>query len=128
MRAPRRHRPLRRALCAPPVGVDLSRLAATARYVGSSEHKTLPSFAGPPRPRADASKCDPKLANPDELTGWLREAIITGNVGAPWEGDYPRYVWHRQGDVVYEGRLVNQEQGQYKGYPLKADELPEGLA
>jgi hypothetical protein len=128
MRAPRRHRPLRRTRCVPPEGADLQSLAATVRYVGSCEHKTYPSFAGPPKPRADASKCDPKLADADELTEWLRQAIVAGSVGAPWEGDYPRYVWHRQGDVMYEGRLVNQEQGHYKGYPLTADELPEGLS
>jgi len=127
MRTPGRRRPLRRTVCALPDGVDLPSLAATVRYVGSGEHKSFPSFAGRPQLRADASKCDPKLANPEELTGWLRQAIVAGTVGAPWEGAYPRYVWHRQGDVVYEGRLVNQEQGHYKGYPLKADELPEGL-
>jgi hypothetical protein len=127
MRAPRRHRPLRRSIASPPSGVDLALLARNARYVGSSEHKAFPSFAGPPRLRADASKCDPNLADPDELTAWLREAIVAGNVGAPWEGNYPRYVWHRQSDVVYEGRLVNQELGQYKGYPLESDQYPEGL-
>ncbi len=50
-----------------------------------------------------------------------------GNIGAPWEGRYPRYVWYRHGDVVYEGRLVNQELGQYKGYPIQPSEWPEGL-
>jgi hypothetical protein len=127
MRAPHRRRPLRRAVCVPPPGADLPKLAAASRYVGSVEHKTYPSFAGRPQPRADASKCDPALASADQLTDWLREAINAGNVGAPWEGDYPRYVWHRQGGVVYEGRLVNQEQGHYKGYPLNKDEMPEGL-
>jgi hypothetical protein len=29
---------------------------------------------------------------------------------------------------MYEGRLVNQEQGHYKGYPLTVDEVPEGLS
>jgi len=118
---------LRRALGSPPAGVDLLRLAGSARYVGSAEHKTFPSFAGPPKLRADASKCDPKLAGQDELTAWLRQAFVEGSVGAPWEGDYPRYVWYRDGDVVYEGRLVNQELGQYKGYPIRTDEWPEGL-
>jgi hypothetical protein len=109
--------------------VDLSRIATIARYVGSSEHKTTPSFAGPPRPRADASKCDPKLADPEELTAWLSKAIELGNIGAPFEGiGFPRYVWSRQGDVVYEARLVNQELGQYKGYPLKSEEWPGELS
>ncbi len=95
--------------------------------MGSPEHKTYPSFAGPPQPRADASKCDSKLADQTELTTWLREAMGAGNVGTPWEGDFPRYVWSRRGDVVYEGRLVNQELGQYKGYPLELDQWPEEL-
>jgi hypothetical protein len=29
--------------------------------------------------------------------------------------------------VIYEARLVNQELGQYKGYPLDPDEWPEKL-
>jgi hypothetical protein len=29
--------------------------------------------------------------------------------------------------VFYEARLVNQELGQYKGYPLDPDEWPEKL-
>jgi hypothetical protein len=92
------------------------------------EHKDRPSFAGQPRPRADASICDPALAkNPDELTRWLRVAIRNGYVGAPWEGRFPRYAWYRRRGVVFEARLVNQEAGQYKGYPLDADDVPEGL-
>lgn len=51
----------------------------------------------------------------------------SGAVGAPWEGDFPRYVWRREGDVVYEARLINREIGEYKGYPLQRDEWPEGL-
>lgn len=112
----------------PPQGADLAQLADRASYVGSSEHKSFPSFAGPYNPRADASKCDPALADPAELTQWLREAIRAGQVSELWEGDFPRYVWCRQGEVVYEGRLVNQELGQYKGYPLEASEEPEGIA
>jgi hypothetical protein len=107
--------------------VDLGNLSSDASYVGSPEHKTYPSFAGPPHARADASKCDPKLADQTELTAWLRQAMRAGNVGAPWEGRYPRYVWYRHGDVVYEGRLVNRELGQYKGYPLDTEEWPEEL-
>lgn len=111
-----------------PEGVSLDALAARASYVGSSEHKSFPSFAGPPRLRADASKCDPAFTDADEITGWLRTAIQAGRIGAPWEGDFPRYVWHRLNEVTYEARLVNQELGQYKGYPLQPSELPEGLS
>lgn len=109
----------------PPAGVGLAEIAARASYVGSSEHKSYPSFAGPPQRRSDATKCDPALSDPAQLTQWLRTAIVSGRVGAPWEGDFPRYVWHREGDVYYEGRLVNQELGHYKGYPLDRSEWPE---
>lgn len=118
MRAPKRRRPLRRTYAAPPSGVDLAELAGRVRYVGSSEHKTSPSFAGPPHPRADASKCDPKLTDAEVLTTWLRAAVAAGRIGAPWEGDFPRYAWGTIDGVHYEGRLVNRDQGSYKGYPL----------
>jgi hypothetical protein len=111
----------------PPAGVDLHELADRASYIGSSEHKNFPSFAGAPRLRADASKCDPKLADPEELTRWLREAITVGHVGTPWEGDFPRYAWCKREAAVYEARLVNSVQGHYKGYPLGPGEEPEGL-
>lgn len=58
-----------------------------------------------------ASKCDPTRGN-----------------GTPWEGDFPRYVWYKHGDTVFEGRLVNRETGEYKGYPLHGDEWPDGIA
>ncbi|MEV6985216.1 hypothetical protein AB0M95_28690 [Sphaerisporangium sp. NPDC051017] len=105
----------------------LEELALRVSYVGSGEHKSYPSFAGRPKLRADAGKCDPKFGDPAEITEWLRSTIACGNVGAPWEGEFPRYAWHRLDNVIYEARLVNQELGQYKGYPLDRDEWPEGL-
>ncbi|WP_283137085.1 hypothetical protein [Rhizohabitans arisaemae] len=127
MRAPKRRRPLLRSIVAPPEGVSLDEIAEKVAYVGSGEHKSYPSFAGHPRLRADASKCDPKFTDPEEITGWLRKTIANGNIGAPWEGGFPRYAWHRQDDVIYEARLVNRELGQYKGYPLERSEWPERL-
>lgn len=50
-----------------------------------------------------------------------------GRTGGQWDGNFPRYVWHRSEGVPYEARLVNQELGQYKGYPLAQDEWPETL-
>jgi hypothetical protein len=52
---------------------------------------------------------------------------MVGNTGDLWEGDFPRYVWCQHEDVIYEGRLSNPGLGQYKGYPLEADEHVEGL-
>lgn len=106
---------------------QLADLAERVRYVGSAEHKSAPSFAGEPKLRADASKCDPSLQNANEITEWLKEGIRQGNIGELFEGDYPRYVWLKREDVLYEGRLVNREQGHYKGYPLSPSEHPKGL-
>lgn len=109
-------------------GVDLETAANRAHYVGSPEHKDAPSFAGAPRPRADASICDRRFASDfEQVNHWLRQAIRLGNVSDFWEGDFPRYVWHQDQEIVYEGRLVNREAGSYKGYPLGFSERPQGL-
>jgi hypothetical protein len=112
----------------PPAAEVLSGVASRAHYHGSPEHKRHPSFAGPPAPRATASLCDPRFANQQELlTHWLREAIENGQVSSRWDGDFPRNVWIRKEGVVYEGRLVNQGTGAYKGWPLEEFEVPEEL-
>jgi hypothetical protein len=122
MRAPKRHRPLRRVPAVVGPDVNLKELASRVRYVGSAEHKRYPSFAGPPQPRADASKCDPSITDANVVTTWLRDAVEAGRIGEPWEGDFPRYVWAEVDGMHYEGRLVNREQGTYKGYPLSEEE------
>lgn len=125
MRAPRRKRPLRRKVTSQ-VTIDVAKITEQVSYVGSPEHKDAPSFAGFQRPRKDASICDNELSQ-DVVTGWLKKAIQCGAIGEMLEGDFPRYVWHKEGDIVYEARLVNRELGQYKGYPLNNTEWPEGL-
>jgi hypothetical protein len=113
-----------RRLRSVPEGLDLSALAARVVYRGSTEHKTYPSFAGGPSPRSDATLCPPSFTSAEVLTGWLRDAMARGDVGAPWEGGLPRYVWLVRDGVCYEGRLMNQVLGEYKGYPLAPDEWP----
>lgn len=128
MRAPRRRRPLVRVVGPVPAEVNLKQVAKLAKYVGSAEHKDGPSFAGEPRPRADANICDPSFSDQQaRMTRWLRDAIRGGRIGALWEGSFPRYVWYCDRDVVYEGRLVNREAGWYKGYPLERHEWPQGM-
>ena len=127
MRAPRRHRPQVREVNVRP-GVDLDDLARRASYIGSAEHKDVVSFAGQPRLRADASCCPRDTAQDQEqINEWLRSAIRAGVTGSPWEGAFPRYVWYKNEDTVYEGRLVNRGAGQYKGYPLHRNEWPRGI-
>lgn len=128
VRAAKRRNRLDRRLGAPPPGVDLADVANKSSYVGSPEHKDAPSFAGQPRPRADASICDQRLNNAADVTLWLKEAIQKRAFGSYWEGLFPRYVWYKAGETVYEGRLINRELGQYKGYPLERNEWPPDIA
>ena len=111
-----------------PAGVNLEAVAESATYVGSREHKNVPGYAGLPGLRADASCCPPELASdPSQVTAWLRAAISEGSTGGPWEGrspGFPRYVWYKHDETVYEGRLVNSGRGEYKGYPLERSEWP----
>ena len=125
MRAPKRKREPSRQMGVP-VGVDVAALAGRATYVGSAEHKDAPSFAGHPRPRADASIC-PRDLTQAQVEGWLRDAIRIGAVSANFEDSFPRYAWHKHEGIVYEARLINRELGQYKGYPLNDDEWPPDL-
>lgn len=124
MRAPKRKRPHRTQRTEPPPGVTLHEVAGQVIYVGSPEHKSYPSFAGGPALRSDASRCPPRLADPEQLTGWLQAAIRGGSCGGQWLGGFPRYVWYRENDQCYEAMLVNQQAGWYKGYPA---ECPEWL-
>lgn len=124
MRSPRRRRPARREIDRSH-SADLNDLASRAEYVGSPEHKSYPSPAGPPSLRVDATKCDPVLhGNFATLTDWLQGAIRRGCVGGPWEGDFPKWVWGQHDNVLYEARQVVPGRGQYKGYALLASEVP----
>ena len=126
MRAPKRKRALRRSI--DPIGLARTQIAREVRYIGSPEHKDMPSFAGRPKPRGDASICPRELTeNPTKALRWLRAAIRKGAVSGLREGDYPRYVWYKDKETVYEARLVNRGNGEYKGYPLLREEWPRGI-
>lgn len=131
MRAPRRKRnnPKHLAVGAAPPDTVLAAVADRSRYVGSMYHKDIPSFAGQvPRPRPDASICPRHLAwRQADILVWLQNAIRVGNFGSFWEDGFPRYVWHREGAVTFEARLMSTQKGEYKGYPLEADEIVRGL-
>jgi hypothetical protein len=93
--------------------------AIKVRYTGSSYHRSAGSKAGPIVSRVGlTSKCPPSWTNL-EATRLLRLAITNGRVSVNWEHGYPRYVWHLDGDVLYEARLTNSGNGEYHGYPLE---------
>lgn len=128
MRTPSRRRPLPRKFAGDVAQEHLGPCATRVSYVGSPEHKSSPSFAGPPKLRSDASKCPTHLRDPKEITGWIAQAILQGQVSDdPGRDSFPRYVWAFQQDTWFEARLVNASQGTYKGYPLTSDQVPRAV-
>lgn len=93
-------------------------VAALVTYVGSAEHKDVPSFAGHPALRSTASRCPPQYRDPAPITEALREAIRRGCVGTQFEGQFPKYVWGWFDGRLYEPRHISGVGGQYKAYPV----------
>ena len=118
MRRPQQRKRLQRKSLIAMSPAQPEQAAARASYSGSPEHKL-------PHARSDATLCPPDLEGSHaELTLWLRSAISAGDVGGLLEGAFPRYVWYRDGERLFEGRLTNQALGEYKGYPINSDEWP----
>ncbi len=125
MRTPKRRRPRadERLVAS---AEELAALARTVDYVLSAEHKDYLTAAGPARLRSDATAC-PRGLDIDSVRSWLRTAVEAGDVSAALGGDFPQYVWARVDGRVYEARLSNSGQGQYKGYPITDSEAPRWL-
>ena len=64
---------------------------------------------------------------PEAMPPFVRLTSKETNVGGFMEGAFPRYVWYRDGERLFEGRLTNQVLGEYKGYPIGPDEGPPEL-
>jgi len=98
----------------------LKTIETRVTYTGSAYHRSVGSKAGPVARRAGlTSKCPPNWTNP-LATAALRLAIREAKVSCYWEGaGFPRFVWYLEGDVLYEARLTNRENGEYHAYPLE---------
>ena len=117
-----------RKVVTPPVGVNLEKVANSCRYVGSVYRKRNPSFAGSPKPRPDAGICPSDLRDRRKLVeSWLKNAVASGNVGRFDECGYPRIVWYREGNTIFEARTGAKGSGEYHGYPLQRDQVVRGL-
>ena len=82
----------------PPDGVNLDDIAQRVTYVSSPYHSRATRIR---RPRPDASKCPPEVSKDlERVERWLREAVRLGRTGV-WVKGFPRYVWHRVGDVIF---------------------------
>lgn len=101
----------------------LQQIAEQVRYVGSSEHKSYKSPAGPPRLRSDATPCD-KGVKFSDINAVLTESVRRGCISSVLEQGFPKYVWGWIGDDLYEARHLNGNPGSYKGYKLEPPEYP----
>lgn len=102
------------------------RLAKTARYGGSANHKRRPGdygFHPPQNPRPHKSLCDGKRPIlREEAVRMLTRGIRTQMVSVGLVGDFPKFVWavDAQGEA-YEGK-VGEDGATYHGYRLGEDE------
>ncbi len=121
----RHKRKKRREISPWPVGVPTpNQVAEQANYTGSAEHKDYPSPAGNPNLRSDASPCDPRYTDLEQISPVIREAIRRRCTSSIFEGVFPKYAWGWLDGKLYEARLTNRTQGHYKGYPLDETETP----
>ncbi len=95
-------------------------MAPEIRYVGSAEHKSHPSPAGPPALPSDAARCAPVYANRfDDLTRVLQDAVRLRCTSSEFERGFPKYVWGLLDGAVYEARHLSGRGGEYKAYKLE---------
>jgi hypothetical protein len=103
-------------------------IAQNAIYEGSAEHKFGRYWAGQGKLRSDGTPCPRGYHDQAELTRLLRLAIANGQHSPIEAGDtFPKYVWAKDQDYYFAARLINREQGNYKGYPVLPSEFPNGL-
>lgn len=103
-----------------------SELAEKVKYVGSAEHKAEPvhrSYDMHPALCSDASRCDGGIER-ETAEKVLREAVRRQLVSTEFKGGFPRYAWGLVDNVPHQAMLTNQTKGEYKGWPIRFDELP----
>ena len=107
-----RHRRLRQRIIAPWPENKLAPadVADRASYVGSAEHKSIRA-AGHPALRSDASRCDSRYTDFEQITRVLREGIQRRCTSCVFDGDYPRYVRGWPTANFMGSPLINRQRG-----------------
>lgn len=109
-----------------PDAAMLERAAKVAAYGENPYHCSRPGGQAPIIRAKPASHC-PRWWSDAEATKTLREAIAEGRVSETWEEGFPRHVWHRDGDVLYEARHTRGPVGSFHAYPIENSQAPHGL-
>lgn len=105
---------------------SLDHAASNASYAQSPHHCRGPKGEKPQARAKPASIC-PRNWSDAEATKALQEAIEKGCVSEAWEDGFPRYVWHREDDVLYEARHTRGPMGSFHAYPIEGRQAPKGL-
>jgi hypothetical protein len=103
----------------------LENAAVYLKYEASPYHCPLNNGRTARRAKP-ASHCPPGWTARRALN-CLREAIRARRVSRRWVGDFPRHVWHKDGDVWYEACTSNGTPGTYHAYRIEVAGLPPGL-
>jgi hypothetical protein len=105
----------------------LEKAAQSAAYMNHGDYHCHSDRGQPPKARAKpASRC-PRRWKTEVATDALRMAIRAGLVSETWEEDFPRHVWHVDGDIVYEARHTRGPSGSYHAYPIEVGDAPQGV-
>jgi hypothetical protein len=107
----------------PPLS-KLGEVAETAMYDPSPYHCPGPKGQPPKRRAKPASRC-PRDWSEQEIIAAIRNALRGGHVSPDWDGDFPRYVYHRDGKLLYAARGCVG--GVYHAYPLEPGTVVAGL-
>ncbi|SRR5258708_1073344 len=130
IRRPRRghppHRGKQKQVHPSATAVELARAAAACVYSGSPYHCRR-SKGQPPVARAKPASICPRPWSDEEATQALRAAMQRGSVSEAWEDGFPRYVWHRDGNILYEARHIRGPLGSFYAYPIENFQAPRGL-
>lgn len=73
-----------------------------------------------------ATPC-PRVFTFQEAGNAIRAAIRSRQVSVDWIGDFPRQIWHQEGEVWYEACTGTGTAGTYHAYPIEVTGLPAGL-
>ncbi len=115
-------------VCLSPDKALLAQAAASAVYDGSSNPYHCLGIRGRPlSTRVKPASICPKRWTDEDATKVLRAAVARGNVSEKWEEGFPRYVWHRDGEVFYEARHTRGPSGSFHAYPIEEMQAPQGL-
>jgi hypothetical protein len=127
-------RPKRKSAVAKPLNQtkgaeELGKLAEAVKYVGSPYHRLPGSPMGESASRTwpASNKCPAKWTF-EAANRALKEAVRMGYISTEASNGFPRRIWYRDGETLYEARLSNAGSGEYHAYPFSSrQEWPKAL-